>query len=110
MLVGTDNRSLWVNPSFFHLAHWAKYVPPGSIALTTSPIAGADAGGMLVAAFLRPDARVTVVVLADQLDGHGDPPANQQLNVSVALGGGERIEQQLEIVSGSITTVVLNQG
>ena len=106
VLVSTDNSSLWVNPMYFHLAHWAKYVTPGSVALAVAPVEGG--AGMRVAAFRRPDTRVVLVVLSDQLDGHGDPPANQQLTINIDLGAGKQVQQKVHIASGSITTVVVD--
>ena len=104
VMVSSDNTSLWVNPSYFHLAHWAKYVPPGSTALT---VASTASDGVMVAAFERPDGRVAVVVISDQLDGHGDPPPNQVLNVTVKTTS-NCVTQQVSVVSGSINTVILN--
>ena len=91
---------------YFHLAHWAKYVTPGSVALAVAPVEGG--AGMRVAAFRRPDTRVVLVVLSDQLDGHGDPPANQQLTINIDLGAGKQVQQKVHIASGSITTVVVD--
>ena len=67
---------------YFHLAHWSKYVIPGSKVL---PVDFSGSELHEIAAFLRPDKRIVIVALSDQLDGHGDPPANQAIRV--VLGG-----------------------
>jgi hypothetical protein len=61
--------------------------------------------GVLVCGFLRPDKRV-VVVLADQIDGWGDPPPNQRIELVVT--GGKATRHLVDVVSGSITAVVFD--
>lgn len=106
VLVGTDNKSLWVSPMYFAVAHWSKFVPPGSIALTVH--SGGSSDQLQVAAFLRPDQKVAVVVVADELDGHGDPPPNQMLNVTIAMPTQRRATHQVRVVSGSIATAIFS--
>mmetsp|Transcript_56555 Transcript_56555/g.143074 ORF Transcript_56555/g.143074 Transcript_56555/m.143074 type:complete len:688 (+) Transcript_56555:65-2128(+) len=100
ILTSEDGSALWISPMYFHMAHWAKYVVPGSRVLhvdtSTSEL-------QEVAAFLRPDGKVVVVVLCDRLDGHGDPPASQA--VRVVIGD---LELQLDLLSSSIVTAVLD--
>merc|ERR1712048_20941 len=98
ILVSPDGQALWVSPMFFHLAHWAKYVIPGSRVLTVERVHGELHE---VAAFLRPDKRIVIVALCDRIDGQGDPPANQVLQVEV---GGFALELQMK--SRSIVTAV----
>lgn len=100
MLTSPDSKALWVSPMYFHLAHWAKYVIPGSKVLAVDRTSSEL---YEVAAFLRPDHRVVVVALNDELDGHGDPPANQVLRVTV---GGMVVE--LDMISASIVTAVFD--
>jgi glucosylceramidase len=102
VLVGYGNRSLWVSPMFFHLAHWAKYVTPGSIALAVD---SSQSSSLQIAAFLRPDNKLAVVCLADELDGHGDPPPNQSLILTIRTPYGV-VTRQVDIVSRSISTFI----
>jgi len=100
ILTSPDGKALWVSPMYFHLAHWSKYVVPGSRVLSVDH-SGSDL--YEVAAFLRPDNRVVVVALCDELDGHGNPPANRMLSVVV-----DGFQVQLEMLSSSIVTAVVD--
>jgi glucosylceramidase len=100
VLVSPDGDLLWVSPMYFHLAHWSKYVIPGSKVL---PVDFSDSELHEIAAFLRPDKRIVIIALSDQLDGHGDPPVNQLIRVIV---GGLQIE--LQMLSSSIVTAVFD--
>ena len=99
ILVSASNTSLWISPMYFHLAHWAKYVVPQSVVLAVDQ----PDGGVHISAFKRPDGSVVLLVLADQLDGHGDQPPNQKLNVTI---DGRR-SVMVDIVSSSISTLLL---
>jgi glucosylceramidase len=102
VIVGYGNTSLWISPMYFHLAHWAKYVTPGSISLAVD---ASQSASLQVGAFLRPDGRIAVVCLADELDGHGDPPPNQSLILTIRTSSGQ-LTRQVDIVSRSISTFV----
>lgn len=100
LLVSPDANALWVSPMYFHLAHWSKYILPGS---TVLPV---DRTGSLlheVAAFLRPDGLLVIVALCDALDGHGNPPKNQNLLVRIG-----NLKVNLEMLSSSIVTAVID--
>merc|ERR1712129_479440 len=100
ILTSQDGSALWISPMYFHMAHWAKYVVPGSqvLMVDTSKSALQE-----VAAFLRPDGKVVVIALCDRLDGHGDPPASQALQVVIGDW-----ELQLDMLTSSIVTAVFD--
>lgn len=100
VLVAPDGNALWVSPMYFHLAHWSKYVVPGSKVLEVDL---RESELKEVAAFLRPDGKIAIVALCDAIDGHEDPPPSQMLKVVVA---GREVE--LEMLTSSIVTAVFN--
>eukprot|EP00746_Dinoflagellata_sp_MGD_P021131 gnl/MRDRNA2_/MRDRNA2_14930_c0_seq1.p1 gnl/MRDRNA2_/MRDRNA2_14930_c0~~gnl/MRDRNA2_/MRDRNA2_14930_c0_seq1.p1 ORF type:complete len:692 (-),score=126.95 gnl/MRDRNA2_/MRDRNA2_14930_c0_seq1:204-2279(-) len=100
ILVSPDGKALWVSPMYFHLAHWSKYVVPGSRVLEVDH---SQSDLKEVAAFLRPDGKIVIVALCDTIDGHGDPPPNQMLKVVIGA-----LEVELEMLSGSIVTVIFD--
>lgn len=100
VLVSPDASALWVSPMYFHLAHWSKYIPSGSRVLSVDT---SSSDVKEVAAFLRPDKRIVVVALCDQLDGHGNPPASHALHVTVGA-----LEVQLDLLSSSIITAIFD--
>ena len=89
---------------YFQLAHWSKYILPGSVMYNVE-YEGAqhEKSDPKMVAFQRPDGKVVLVVLADQLDGWGDPPPNRQLTVHF----GEK-SINLSVIAGSISTVLLD--
>jgi len=59
-----DHSTFYQNPSFFHLAHFSKYIPPGSKRVDFSVQCGASRPEYCQAvAFLRPDGLIAIVVL-----------------------------------------------
>merc|ERR1712046_241150 len=100
ILVSPSGDGLWVSPMYFHLAHYSKYVLPGSKVMTVD-----HSGSALseIAAFMRPDNRIVVVILCDTIDGQGDPPANNYIHVVV--GG---YDLQIEMFSSSIVTAIFD--
>lgn len=75
-----DNSVFYQNPSFFHLAHFAKYIPPGSVRVDFSVACGAAHPEYCQAvAFRRPDGRLVMVL------------TNDEITVGPIAGGGEHL-------------------
>jgi len=67
-VVYLNDTSFLQNPSFFHLAHYSKYVLPGSDRVEIDVSCGArDDAYCQAVAFMRPDKRVVVVITNDEI-------------------------------------------
>lgn len=72
-----SNSVFYQNPSFFHLAHFSKYISAGSKRMDFSVVCGASHEEYCQAvAFRRPDGKLVVVI------------TNDEINVGPIAGGG----------------------
>lgn len=62
-----SSESFIQNPSFFHLAHYSKYIPPGSRRAELSVACSLEFEHCQAVGFLRPDGMATVVLTNDQI-------------------------------------------
>jgi len=63
-----DNSAFYQNPSFFHLAHFSKYIPAGSRRVDFSVQCGAHKEEFCQAvSFVRPDGKIVMVITNDEI-------------------------------------------
>lgn len=63
-----DNSAFYQNPSFFHLAHFSKYIPAGSRRVDFAVQCGASHPEYCQAvSFLRPDGKIAMVITNDEI-------------------------------------------
>jgi len=62
-----SSESFIQNPSFFHLAHFSKYIPPGSRRVELSVTCGLQEEHCQAVGFLRPDGLAAVVLTNDKV-------------------------------------------
>lgn len=63
-----NSSSFALNPSFYHMAHFSRFVPPGSVAVDADVRCGARRSEYCqFVAFKRPDSRLVVVMTNDEI-------------------------------------------
>lgn len=60
IIVNSTSGEFYKQPTYYVLAHFSKYIPPGSIRIGINK--SEASGNIHSAAFLRPDGAVTVVL------------------------------------------------
>lgn len=61
IILSEDYKEMYKNPQFYAMAHFSKFILPGSIRIDAK-ISGSMNSKLLTTAFLRPDNKVTVVI------------------------------------------------
>merc|ERR1712216_1085633 len=65
-----DEDAFYQEPMFFHLAHFSKYVLPGSVRVELNVECGAsDPSWCQAVAFVTPEGNAVVVITNDELTG-----------------------------------------
>ena len=95
-----SNTTFFKEPMFYALAHFAKYVVPGSIRVQLDTAATAGHAPMEAGAFLRPDGLVALVVLNRGLQ------VSAATEYSVDVGAGRWIN--MKVPPHSMQTILLS--
>ena len=64
ILLSENMTEMYKQPMFYVLAHFSRFIPPGSVRIQANLLA-ARSSDVLALAFQRPDKRVTVVAFND---------------------------------------------
>lgn len=94
-----SNTSFFKQPMFYALAHFAKYVVPGSIRVELGSTSSVGHAPMEAGAFLRPDGLVAVVVLNRGL------AISAETDYTVDVGGGRWVN--MKVPPHSMQTILL---
>ena len=78
-----------------------------SVTVATSETKDEESSELKVAAFLRPDDKIAVVIVADAIDGRGTPPPNQKVNLVIKTRLGTKV-LSVDVTTRSISTILIN--